>query len=127
MLCRNLESYSGVAAEIDDQDYLTDGELFAQLISIIRQHHHKTSLRELSKAQKLDLARTLHYDYRCSNGQLRRVIGLTQYEVDTLFPCETIVRHRTVNLQRIFCDNEKMFIFTGGDRSEECEKSLDDN
>lgn len=26
------------------------------------------------------------YDYRCSNGQLRRVIGLTQYEVDTLFP-----------------------------------------
>lgn len=36
MLCRNLESYSGVAAEID--------------------------------------------------GQLRRVIGLTQYEVDTLFP-----------------------------------------
>lgn len=86
MLCRNLESYSGVAAEIDDQDYLTDGELFAQLVSIIRQHHHKTSLRELSKAQKLDLARTLHYDYRCSNGQLRRVIGLTQYEVDTLFP-----------------------------------------
>ena len=28
------------------------------------------------------------YDYRCSNGQLRRVIGLTQYEVDTLFPLE---------------------------------------
>lgn len=26
------------------------------------------------------------YNYRCSNGQLRRVIGLTQYEVDTLFP-----------------------------------------
>ena len=35
---------------------------------------------------RLDLARTLHYDFRCSNGQLRRVIGLTQYEVDALFP-----------------------------------------
>lgn len=34
---------------------------------------------------RLDLARTLHYDFRCSNGQLRRVIGLTQYEVDALF------------------------------------------
>lgn len=40
---------------------------------------------------------------------------------------ETIVRHRTVNLQRIFCDNEKMFIFTGGHWSGECEKSLNDN
>ena len=28
MLCRNIESYSGVAAEIDDEDYLSDGELF---------------------------------------------------------------------------------------------------
>lgn len=89
MLCRNIESYSGVAAEIDDEDYLSDGELFTQLISIIKERHQKTSLRELSKAQKLDLARTLHYDFRCSNGQLRRVIGLTQYEVDALFPKST--------------------------------------
>ena len=62
------------------------GELFTQIISIIKERYQKTSLRELSKAQKLDLARTLHYDFRCSNGQLRRVIGLTQYEVDALFP-----------------------------------------
>lgn len=33
-----------------------------------------------------DLARTLHYDYRSSNGQIRRVLGLGQYEVDSLFP-----------------------------------------
>lgn len=33
----------------------------------------------------------------------------------------------TVKLTRIFCDNEKIFIFTGGHWYEECEKSLNDN
>ena len=42
-------------------------------------------LSERSNAQKLDLARTLHYDYRSSNGQIRHVLGLNQYDVDQLF------------------------------------------
>ena len=43
-------------------------------------------LCDLSKAQKMDLARSLHYDFRSSNGQIRRILGLSQYEVDSLFP-----------------------------------------
>lgn len=86
MLCKNVEGYSGVASEIDDEEYLTDGELFLQLSNILRERHQSASLRELSKAQKLDLARTLHYELRSSNSQIRRVLGLTQYEVDSLFP-----------------------------------------
>lgn len=86
MLCKNVEGYSGVASEIDDEEYLTDSEMFSQLSTILRERYQSASLRELSKAQKLDLARTLHYELRSSNSQIRRVLGLTLYEVDSLFP-----------------------------------------
>lgn len=58
----------------------------AILLQKVRDQYRVASFRDLSKAQRLDLARTLHYDYRSSNGQIRRVLGLTQYEVDSLFP-----------------------------------------
>ena len=86
MLYKNVEGYSGVASEIDDEEYLTDSELFSQLSTILRERYQSASLRELSKAQKLDLARTLHYELRSSNSQIRRVLGVSQYEVDSLFP-----------------------------------------
>ena len=86
MLFKNVEGYSGVASEIDDEEYLTDSELFSQLSTILRERYQSASLRELSKAQRLDLARTLHYELRSSNSQIRRVLGLTLYEVDSLFP-----------------------------------------
>lgn len=46
-LSKNVEAYSGIAVELDDGEFLTDQEMFAQV---------------------------------------RRVLGLTQYEVDSLFP-----------------------------------------
>ena len=85
-ISKNVEAYSGLAVELDDSEFLTDQELFALLLRIVREKYRLPSLRELSKAQCLDLARTLHYDYRSSNGQIRRVLGLSQYEVDILFP-----------------------------------------
>lgn len=86
MVSKNVEAYSGIAVELDDGEFLTDQELFLQLLQKVRDRYHVASFRDLSKAQRLDVARTLHYDYRSSNGQIRRVLGLTQYEVDNLFP-----------------------------------------
>ena len=86
MLTKNVEAYSELAAELDDGEFLTDAELFTQITKIIREKYGLERLRDLTKAQKLDLARALHYDWRSSNGQIRRILGLTQYEVDSLFP-----------------------------------------
>lgn len=86
MVTKNVEAYSGIAVELDDGEFLTDQELYSQLLQKVRDQYRVASFRDLSKAQRLDLARTLHYDYRSSNGQIRRVLGLTQYEVDSLFP-----------------------------------------
>jgi hypothetical protein len=86
MVSRNVEAYSGIAVDIDDGEFLTDTELFGQLSRILRERYKRTSLRDLTNAQKHDFARCLHYDFCSSNGQIRRVLGLTQYEVDSLFP-----------------------------------------
>lgn len=85
-VCKNVEAYSGIAAEVDDGEFLTDTELFAQISSILRKQYQGMTLRNISKAQRLDLARTLRYEFRSSNDQIRRLLGFTKYEVDCLFP-----------------------------------------
>lgn len=85
-LTKNVEAYSGVSADIDDDEFLTDAELFGKVIAIIRERYKTDSLNNLSKAQKIELAKVLRYEFHSSNGQIRRTLGLTQYEVDSLFP-----------------------------------------
>ena len=86
MVSKNVEAYSGIAVEIDDGEFLTDQELFAQLRKILREQYHLDSIMYLSKSQKLDVARMLHFNFRSSNGQVRRMLGLTEYEVNSIFP-----------------------------------------
>lgn len=86
MVSKNVEEYVSLAAELDDGEFLTDPELFVRLRFLVREDYGVSSLRDLTKPQKLDVARRLRREFRSSNGQIRRVLGLTQYEVNTLFP-----------------------------------------
>ncbi len=86
-ISRQVESYGEIAIEVDDDsEFLTDAELFTKVTYIVRERYKLAGIHELSKAQKQDIARKLHYDYRSSNGQIRRTLGLSQYEIDALFP-----------------------------------------
>ena len=86
MISKNVEVYAELAVELDDSEFLTDSELFSQVMTVLRTDYEVRSLKELSKVQKYDLARQLRRKFRSSNGQIRRVLGLGQYEIDTLFP-----------------------------------------
>lgn len=86
MISKNVEAYGELANELDDGEFLTDQELFTQVSKLLMQNYGTNSLRELTKPQKLDLARMLRQSYHSSNGQIRRILGLTQYDVDSLFP-----------------------------------------
>lgn len=86
LLSKNVEALSGIASELGDTDFLTDNELFTKLSTIITKRYGSLRLKDLSKAQKLDLARILHNSFRSSNGQISRVLNLTSYEVNSLFP-----------------------------------------
>lgn len=86
MISKNIEAYSELANELDDGEFLTDSELFTQVSKFLMHSYGTNLLRELTKPQKLDLARKLRKDYHSSNGQIRRILSLTQYDVDSLFP-----------------------------------------
>lgn len=86
MVSKNVEAYAELAAGLDDGEFLTDTELFSRLSSLLRSDYGVSSIKDLTKSQRFDLARKLRYDFRSSNGQIRRVLGLSQYEIDSLFP-----------------------------------------
>ena len=86
MLSKNVEAYTEVAVELNDSEFLTDTELNTQLMATLKAEYKSASVRDLSKAQKYDLARQLRQNFRSSNGQIRRVLGLSQYEIDIVFP-----------------------------------------
>lgn len=85
-ISKNVESYSGIATEVDNEEYLTDNEAFALVMRIVRENYGVGGIGELGRAQVLDIARTMHFKYHSSNGQIRRMLRLSQYEVDSIFP-----------------------------------------
>ena len=85
-LNKNVEEYQSMAAELDDCEFLTDSEAYNGILAVLRTDYNGRAMKDLTKAQKFDLARKLRHDFRSSNGQIRRVLGLSQYEVDSLFP-----------------------------------------
>ena len=83
---RQVEAYGELALALgDDDEFLTDTELFVKLSALIRERYKLSGLKDLTRAQKTDIARILHYDYHSSNGQIRRILGLTQFEIDSMF------------------------------------------
>ena len=86
MISKKVEAYAELAAELNDNEFLTDAELFVRLSSLLRSDYGVSYIKELTKPQRFDVARKLRYDFRSSSGQIRRVLGLSQYEIDSLFP-----------------------------------------
>ncbi len=86
MVSKNVEAYAELAVGLDECEFLTDAELFTRLIQMVRSDHGVSAIKDLTKSQKFELARKLRFEFRSSNGQIRRVLGLSQYEVDSLFP-----------------------------------------
>lgn len=89
-LFRNVEAYSAIAESIGDSEFMTDSEAYVHASRLARSRFQNQSLRDLSKYQRLELAKSLHYELKCSNGQIRRILGLQIEEVDAMFPKQSI-------------------------------------
>ena len=86
MVSKNVEAYAELAVVLADGEFLTDAELFSRLSSLLRSDYGVSFIKDLTKPQKFDLARKLRYEFRSSNGLVSRVLGLSRYEIDSLFP-----------------------------------------
>jgi len=85
-ISKNVETFGELAEEFDDGEFLTDPEIYKRICKLINSKYNILRIRDLSRAQKLEIAKMLHFDYKSSNGQIRRVLGLSAYEVNSLFP-----------------------------------------
>lgn len=85
-IVKSIESYSEIAKELGDKIYLNDNELFSVAVTCTNKKFGKGKLIELNNEERLELAKTLYFDYSASNKQISRILRLDQYTVDTLFP-----------------------------------------
>ncbi len=85
LISRRVESFAQMAKELGDKVTYTDDELYTAVYSISTKKF-ETSPKILTKHQKIEVAKELHYSYNASNKQIKRVLRLDESVVNELFP-----------------------------------------
>lgn len=85
-ITKNVESYADIAKELGDTDFMTDDELYSQLMKICLSRYRTKSPADLKREEKIELAREMHYQLGAKNNQIRRMLAMSPYEIDALFP-----------------------------------------
>lgn len=83
---RQVESYAVIARELGDKVSYTDDEIYTAVLSLCLKRYEIKNPSSLSKDAKINIAKTMHYDYNASNKQIKRVLGLGDNVLDSLFP-----------------------------------------
>lgn len=86
MLMKNQESYSELAKRMGDKAVVTDEEMFAVVRSLVRPECRDLSFSILPHSDKLSIAQKLHFDYKASNQQIRRLLKLDIALLNEMFP-----------------------------------------
>lgn len=86
LLMKNVEVYQEMAKELHDRIFLTDEELYSQVLRICRDEYKVSGIKDLTKIQRFELANSIHYKFNASNEQIRRILMLLDSEVKRLFP-----------------------------------------
>lgn len=76
LLSRSIESNAAIAKEIGESMWYTDDELFTLARKLCRDRHGANTLSSITPADKLDLAKELHYNYNATSKQLQRMLRL---------------------------------------------------
>lgn len=86
MLSRNREAYGEVAKRLGDEVFLTDNELFDAICGRCRKQFGESRPAALSPNDKIAAAVMMKKEYHASNGQIRRMLKLSDQVVKELFP-----------------------------------------
>ncbi len=78
--------YSSIAREIGDTISYTDEELFVAAIHYIHKEYDKQNIQALTKTEKIEVAKKLHFEYNASNKQIGRILKLDLVVLNALFP-----------------------------------------
>ena len=83
---RNVEGQVETAMMLGEAPVVPDEEMSLLMWKYCKNEWGAQGFRDLTAAQRIDLAKHMKYAYHSSNGQVARISGLTRKEVDTLFP-----------------------------------------
>lgn len=83
---REIESYKEIADQLGESVYYTDDELGAIVFRICQQNYNSSKPSLLPAKAKIEIARTLHFDYNADNDKIYRLIRLDKNVLDELFP-----------------------------------------
>ena len=86
LVSRRVESFLDIAAEIGDTIAYSDEEMYVSVFHHIKKQFDKSSIQTLSKTEKLQVAKVMHYEYNSSNKQISRILRLDIEAIDALFP-----------------------------------------
>ena len=86
LVSRRVESFLDIAAEIGDTITYSDEEMYISVFHHIKKQFDKSSIQTLSKTEKLQVAKVMHYEYNSSNKQISRILRLDIEAIDALFP-----------------------------------------
>ena len=85
-MSRNSEAYSLIAERLKDSIFLTDDEIYLVARKYSEDHFNCKQLKLLSPEQKIQTASQLHFKYKASNQQIRRILNLNSDILNELFP-----------------------------------------
>ena len=85
-LTRNAEAFSQIAERLKDTIFLTDDELYQVAVKYSESHFDSRNLSILSGEQKIQLAKELHFKYKATNQQIRRILRLELSILNEMFP-----------------------------------------
>jgi len=76
-ISRNIEANKQIAKEIGEGVFYTDNELFSVISRIARKKYGFASLSEATPFAKIELAKSMRYDYNASSKQIIRFLKLS--------------------------------------------------
>ncbi|MCQ2175719.1 MAG: hypothetical protein MJY80_05085 [Bacteroidales bacterium] len=83
---KNLESNKDIAAIIMESSYYIDDDLYAYLVAFCSKQYGCKNPTMLPAAEKIELAKKLHYDFNAGNKQIARMLKMDLSAVYSLFP-----------------------------------------
>ena len=85
-LSKNVEAYREISDMLGDTIFYTDEELVDVINGICRDRFGGQRALLLGRGDKLELAKTLHFDYNADNAKIGRLLKLPSEVLDSLFP-----------------------------------------
>ena len=86
LLTKNVEAFSEEARRLGDQIVLTEEEMYHTVKQIARINYNVDQASMLPPKAKIEVAKTMHYDYNASNKEIQRILKLDLSLVKELFP-----------------------------------------